>query len=564
MATFPLLHVFDRVAVPTKPGLFPIADGVTIPAGWQPLPKEYEPEALPTPFARAEATRLVLAQLDEAEENPLLKQFEWLLLGIATGALELDPQDLRSDAFDNFGHALLRVDEQARYFCRILARVPGGGHLSFGATYRTCLVWSHARRQPSDWDQLMRAVVPLQTEALQVLCDWRESLRAAGRWDRELVAWQRGVDHLVGDTQPTPGLAALHNDTQLVGPVNVELPTGQPTEPTRVELLYLPRHSPGFAGAFQALCRVPPTLAKDSVEFRIGGPTVLGRIRVPAVGADADPLALGLGLLDIEPDAAPMSMPEGSKRWVDGPGGLQQLLESTKLALAQHGRPTSPEGYVVANLALYPDPVRLLAKTRARAAGGERYTSRAESLLLSRGHALPDTASAEAAGGVTATLEVAGQTVRLVLLDRIGGIEVLDLRAAGAVLWAVFIGDAEIVATQGGNIVLADDAPKAMMVHTSESPFEPAEWVYANIAGAGGALSKRLGTLQRFVASYAIENGRTALIDFALDRASRSFARWASGLPDVAPMGRVGAIAATYVSPNGIEARLLRDSLHTA
>ncbi|MCC6645054.1 MAG: hypothetical protein IT374_05710, partial [Polyangiaceae bacterium] len=414
MPVFPLLHAYDQAPSRVTPGVFPILDGKTIPAAWQPTPAEYEAVAFPTPFARAEATRLVLTQVEDAGDHPLWQQFRVMLLGVASGVLDLAPSDLASPAFDNFGRALLRVDEDARYFCRVLSTDPS---VAFGATYRSCLFWGHARRQSQEWDQVHHAVVPREKEALQVLADWRQVLRDAGRWDGRSSAWQRGVDAVVGETQASEGLRTLHEDTELVGPVLLETPTGDPNEPTRLELVHLPRHAPGFALAFQALCRIEPKLGPDGVEFRATSGALVGSIALPPVGAGTDALAVGFAKLTVPSlSAAVAAAPEGGRRWVDGPGGLLALLEPVRSAVAKRGHRSAPDAHVVKHLPFYPAALRLLAKTRARVSGGETYSARAESLLLARGVGLPDAAAAEAAGGVTAVVQADGKTSRIVRL----------------------------------------------------------------------------------------------------------------------------------------------------
>ncbi|MCC6649130.1 MAG: hypothetical protein IT374_26620, partial [Polyangiaceae bacterium] len=146
-----------------------------------------------------------------------------------------------------------------------------------------------------------------------------------------------------------------------------------------------------------------------------------------------------------------------------------------------------------------------------------------------------------------------------VRLDSLGGVELLDLRALGSVLWAVFDGDAR-VRDDGANVCMLE-SEQAMMTSGAGAALEPQGWVYEAVTRAPGAQSKRLATLQRFVASYSVEAGRAGPLDGLLDRAARSFARWAAGVADVTPMGRQGVAAGTYVLPIGVEARLVRDAL---
>jgi hypothetical protein len=562
--SIPLLHVWDNQKIAPRTGLFPIGDGVEIPKTWELPPGEYDARALPTPFARAEATRLVIGRVDEAAEHPLLLQFQWLLLGIASGVLTVEPQDLTSPAFDNFGRALLNVGEDVRYLGRIvwLER-----ELAFGATYPSCLVWSHARRTQSEWDALAQAVQPHQTHALAVLADWRELIRQAGRWNRERVAWQRGVDYVLGETGPSAGLETFHRNSSSVGPVHLDLPTNEAESATQRETVYLPTYSPGFADAFVKLCNFQPSSAPGAVEFRDGQGKAIGRIRLPAVGADADPIALGMGTLEMLDRVSPRVPLAEQKLWVQAKGGLVEHLKPLALALSQRGHPLVAAAVNGAPF-VYPDPIRVLFQRgywpdASPGARRDRLTGRAELLLASKGLPLPSGEEAEANGGGFALLGTGDATLRAAFLDQFNGVEVLDLRAIGLILFRVFIRDANIGAEAGGNIEDAESlAP--LLIHSAEHPLEPHADVYKTVsAGPAPTLAKQLATLQRLVAAYSGPVSASG-VGRVLDRAARSFASWAHGSA-VVPLGRRPSKPTDFVQfrlPTGLELRLARDPIH--
>ncbi len=565
MPSIPLLHSWDNQKVEVSHGLFTIGDGHTLPRLWEPLAREYDARALPTPFARAEATRLVLAQADAAEGHELLTRFTLLLLGVAAGVLRLQPRDLQTPAFDNLGRALLQVEPDARYFSRV---VWPQAQLVYGATHRASLLWAHARRTKHEWDQLAQAIQPLEAHAYEVLADWRETLRRSGHWNRELVDWQRGVDFVLGERSGSEGLRMLGEHTQLTGPALLELPVAPtadaPDGSVRLELIYLPCYSRGFADEFVKLCSYKPVPQVGGVEFQDARGSAIGRIEMPAGGADVAPLALGMGTLapiDLGVARVPHAVP---RLWVEGEGGLIDALKelSHELTSMEPPRPLTLEAVRAAPV-LYPDPVRILMQRGYwpdRSAGARRdtLTRNAKLMLSSKGLAMPTAEDADALGGAWAAVGADGQQ-RLVFFDEVQGIQVLDLRALGFVLFRFFVGEAELDESAPGNLRDAEHlAP--LLVHSVESPLEAHAEVYRAVAGrAEDRLAARLGTLQRFVAAYPAREGANRV----LSRAALSYARWA-GNRDVEPLGRTPAEFTLFRLPTGVELRLARDPLMPA
>lgn len=560
----PLLHEWTGPAEKTNKGLFQIgSDGRTIPAVWALKPAACEPEAFPTPFARAEATRLVLENIESAGQHRLFNtEFKWLVLGIAAGVLSLEPEDLLSADYDNLGRALFQVDADAQYFCRIVH-----DKLVYGMTYRTCLAWGHARRQDDDWSALSRAVQPKLKEGLQVLADWREALARANRWSPQSIAWQQGVDAVVGNQSPSDGLRELRENATMVGPIWLELPSGQLSVAAKAEPVFLPAYSPGFASRFLSLLATPPARGSQAIEFRDGRGTVLASIRTPAGGHASNAIALGAGRVDLRDGARVLE--DTGKIHVDGAGGLLELLEPLKLTLERSGRPVAGSSTAIeASPFLYPDAIRLLLRVRRTifdppSADGATtvLTQRAQTKIVGAGQGIPDPADIKESEGASAVVSHDDRKTHLVLLDRLGAIEIGDLRALGWVLFRVFVREADVHPELGGNI--GDDELAPLLVHTADRPLEPQLKVYERVSAAQGGndLTRRLATLQRFVRAYATSS---AGINQLLEHAAQSFAEWANGGVTVDALGRPSRDAAIYRLPLGIEVRLPKDAIADA
>ncbi len=539
--TTALLHSYSA-NVPERPGLFPLGDGTNLPAEWQPDPRQYQPAALPTPFARAEATTLVLEQ-SAPGEHPLFDQFGWMLLGVVSGVLRLAPDDLRDDRYDNFGKALLQVDDGARYFSRVVWPDGASGGLLFGASYRTCLLWPHARRVASQWNALAQAIQGRQSEALVLLAQWREALRRQGRWSAQLVAWQRGVDATLGNNVATD-VDVLRTGAALHGPVWAVVPTGDPARPTRAEPLYLPVLDPGRFERFRDLLQSTPRRAPDgsAVELADAAGAACARIETPRVAADASTLALGAGNLSFGQQRGALG--EGAPRLAE----LEELLEPVRLALQKEGRATDAAS-VRAGIGFYPDALRLLDQVKEAAAPADLIlTSRLQVLAL-RGIRVPTEDSDD-----IASIDAGGK--RVTLVDRVGESALFELRALGFLLFRVFSGELAVrdgAIVSGGNP--ASFAGGAMIAADAKHPLEPSSALYQAVAAAPpSALARRLALLQRFVATY-----RSA--EPMLDKAARSFATWAWGTGTaVAGLGKRGDRALPW-RVAGLELRLARDPL---
>ena len=573
-----------KAALTRASGLFILADGVAIPGDWEVKPDQWvansgemvfpNPKAIPTPFARAEATRLVLAEIEQAFGHLYAVQFRWLLLGIASGVLSVEPDDLSSPEHDNLGRALLQVDPEAQYFNHLTWRRGAGSALEFGITYRSSLVSPHTRRTKAEWDALSEAIKPLEPDALTLLCDWRATLDKAHRWNPELplCEWQRGINEVLkrAGAQPSENHQSLHEDARLVGPVWLTLPTGLSDEPVRAEPVYLPSLARNHAARFVATCQFKPRDDGDrqSIAFADATQKVVARIRLPKAGSDTNAIALGMGTLEMP--EVPRVGNANAELWVtgrNGEPGLVDLMRPIVLALQKIGRPVDAE-HVNGCPVLYPDPIRILfERARWPGEGGARLgqSRRLASALLSAGGRALDLKTLEKERGERLQLGGEAAPLTLSLVDRLGDAAINDFCALGYVLWSVFVRDAEVASALDGQLAMADTLEK-LLEHAVERPLEPRKWVYDAIdAPPPARLTKRVATLQRFLKAYRLSSASSASsgagLSRVLDRAAQSFASWASGRADLIPLGRPSARAIAYRLPTGEELRLALDSV---
>lgn len=566
ITSVPLLHSWEG-AVQAEKGLFTLVDGKTIPGSWEPRPDQYDSKAIPTPFARAEAMRLILQHVDEAGGHPFATQFQYLLLGIASGVLRLEPDTLAHDKYDNLGRALSQVDEDARYFCHILW-TGGGRTRSFGITYRTSLFSPHARRSAEEWSELAEAVRPREKRAIELIAEWRATLQHANRWSPGLrgCEWQRGVDHVLGGALVAPGskLELLGEHARFVGPVWLCTPTGRPDDPIKQGPLYLPSFAPDFARRFNESCRFRPRVAPDKgIVFVDGGNQEVARIRIPAAGTDPQLIALGMGVLDVH--EVPTTASAAVEDWLRGRGaepGLIELLKPLELALQKIGRPLDA-AHVHACPPLYPDPIRILFERNLwpQAGGARPVESRAlTDARIKRGGRALDVVEVEQAGGEVLALGPETARVALTMVDRIGDTQVNDLRALGYVLWSIFVREAEVSSELAGQVAITDTLEK-LFEHSAERPLEPTRRVYERVSGSPPEpLRRRLATMQRLARAYS--SGEPGLARL-FSRAARSFVAWASGRTDGVEnrLGRPPARYVAYRLPTGEELKLALDAI---
>lgn len=515
MPAIPLLHSHQLPSLDVA-GLQAL--GNQIPNGWEPAADAYVPAAFPTPFGRAVATALV--QASGQPGVPLFEQFKWLLLGVVTGTLTVLPGDL--GRLDNLGRALELVDPEARYFARLVWR-DGEGAVCYGASYRTCLFWGHARRTAEDWTKLSQAVQPRLEVGFSLLAQWREGLIAAEKWSPTAIGWQRAVDKIVEQSGGIANnVASLREDSAQAGPILVALPSGHSVTPVKPDWLYLPMYDKGRLKRFRALLQGAPHSATNAVTLVDTAGRVRASVAVPAVAAGASKIAAGIGAVSFFEGtaAAGTGKPQTAE--------FERLLEPVRRALQEAGRATDEHAVRKAPWQ-FPDGIRLLELIRGAVSDGLILSS-AVHVECINGADLPPETSADIA------FLVVGDK-KLVLVDKIAGKELHELRAFGLILFQLFIGEFTL---RNGVI---GQGPKASIFGTSATPFAPgsdnplepaASSMQAVLGEPPLAVVKRLATLQRFVATYG---GAEPL----LAKASRSFADWAASIDQsIAPLGKPG------------------------
>jgi hypothetical protein len=348
-------------------------------------------------------------------------------------------------------------------------------------------------------------------------------------------------------------LFELRENAALVGPVMLEVASGSPANPTRIEPVYLPALSVGRAQAFRSalICQLGPCEDAGYLQLTDGTGQKMGRLDLRPAAAGADAVCLGLG--GVELDARPTTSPGAAPNVA----GFDRALDTVRTALQRHNRSTDPTA-VRDGLALYPDALRFFEEARASAAPADRIVSAKAAALAIRGIALPSEASGQWA-------DIATSLGRVTLVEQMGAEQLLEVRALGLLLFRVFAGEAEVQDTSGvANVVSTSlqlaklfPAKLPMLLDDQQHPLELAPWVQTAVSSAPPpALSDRLGTLQRFLNTYDRGVGNDRL----LTAAARSFAHWArSGV--VVAMGACAQRTIMLRRPGGIALSLGRDPL---
>ena len=553
--------------VPGKTGLTELGSGRTMPAVFKLNAAEYDPQAIPTPFARAEAMRLVLSEVEiPAPPEARLKveyteRFRLMTLGVVSGVLTVEPDDLASARYDDLGAALLQVEPRSRYFCH-LRMYQGESYLTYGITHRNSIFAPHARRLSRDWDDLAEAVKPHQVAAIGLLQEWVDRLKRAGRWTPDALKceWQRGLRSVLahtGASVDTSGRRAFDEDCRFVGPVTAWLPTGTSDGAVSLEPIYLPTHHPGFTRRFVSSLQFQPHIEPGG-DVVLNGPgnRELWRIRVHPASASTDIISLGSGRLSLTDE--PLEKARVQEDWVNGTrdeDGLVQMLEPLTMALGRlENRRTTDATNVLKCPFLYPDPIRLLfgqGLWRDSGAVPIRESSSLRTAWLESPVGPLTEDAVEEAGGVAVRVGVGGEHESIVFyLDFLGDQPVLDLRAMGYLLWRVFVGTAVISDEAGGTPEILDtESYERLLRHQPDRPLEPVVEIYGAVrADAPDDLSQRLATMQRFVKAYPRADGGLPRL---LAAAARSFCSWATGRDGVAPLGRGPRGREELVLPTG-------------
>jgi hypothetical protein len=557
-----LLHSWSEDI--STPGLFVLHDGLSAPGAWRLKGVTADPKAFPTPLARAEATSHVLRGGEEAAGHELAVRFKLLAYGLTLGKLQYVLLDLAAPELDNLGRALVRVEPDSRYL-GLVGRGSEGAFAAFGATHPECLLFPHARRSRADWDDLAGAVGREQDLASRLLADLRAALDAADAWNPEVVAWQSGIECLLGQQTPSPDLIELRRNARFIGPFVLRV-AGASGEKT-LQAIYWPVVHREYTQKVVEYFKLKPTRTAEFVELRDAVDNAAARVLLPMAGENVDPVALGAGQIEIVPQRE-LQPQENGRLFLQcrgGQPGLVDLLRPVETALRDShfgpaarrasavGAPLSQEQAQQCPV-FFPDSIRIIADMGLWRGEGEadaiRFSRRCEEVVFGPGGPgrYPEVRDADS-GSVVVRLETGAGPVRVAFVERCGGTEVGDLRALGLLLFQLFVGEAELDAEAGG---IVDGSFTPLVEQSVEHPLEPVADLYARSSSPVEAerLGRRLATLQRFVRSYRSGDG-TAGADRLLWLAARALATWARGGVEVLPLGLAAERTLRYRLPGG-------------
>lgn len=550
---------------PARPGLTILKD---IPGDLRPridpTTHRLEARSFPTPFALAETLGMLL--LRGVKGDPMIEKYRRLVLGVVLGHLEVTLVDLAERA-GKLGKAMARVEPDTRYFGFVRGKL-GDTTVSFGGTHPRTLFWPSPRRSDGDWEALHQKIQgdTRLPRALELLADARESLAAV--WDPRAVPWMKALELVASSTPPSPGLRVLASDARLVGPFQVAMPVeaGDPEGRTQVRRLYFPVLEPGFARQILEMCtlRFRPDGGRGAIVALDPGDQIVFRILTPSVAPGADPLLAGAGTIVRESGAGAVGVAARSLRLLGEDGLFTHLGELLAQIAIADGGATVDQARILRNPLAYPDVLRIPARAADPASKSAPVVFSDEAQRRMRdGASLPTLDALRTVGsgaGVLLEWGTGPDRRAAAWIESNGELDFGDLRAVGSLLFAYFTGEASLYQ---GKLPIRDAHSLAeLSKSSSERPIDATDAIYARIVDGGAQrdASLRLGSLQRFVATYRERAGgedRGAQLALA---AAEAFARWAWGGP-VAPLGARVTRVTRVDLPSGHVLPLVRDAL---
>lgn len=516
--------------------------------------RDVEARALPTPLAWPGMMEAVLLRHD-LREHVLRIYYRELILGILLGNLDVEIVDLKRG---RLGAIVVETNELFRYF-GIIRATPKLDRLKgtiFGGTSPDTLVWPSPRTKDTEWKALGDANnSDQQGNAKSLLSGFREILQGLGFWNPGHTGsppWMAALDEVIGDWNAAGGRKLLDSHSRSVGPIRTQLGPNR-----RPDAIYLPTLERGFASKF--LRATTGSLLEEPEKQRV---VLLDDARVPQfiimkpTGTDpgGDHMKLA-GAGTIREDATPektTKLERRTLRLIDSPAGKGLLSCFPEMFLSPPPKATEVRRMPM----FYPDIVRIVVtKLGESALPNSRvlFTPAAMENIFSEdfpGLPSPDElgdskyVSSERWKGCLAKLP--GDARQLVMLERLGGEEVLDLSALGMVLWLYFIGEANYE-----NESIRDRRSVPLVVKESFVPLCPDEAVYRTVKEVRSSPG-RLATLQRFVKAYS--QGAED-IDQMMGHAAKAFAErtWKS---EVIPLGH------SFAEKNSVSLASVRISLY--
>ncbi len=453
------------------------------------------PSCVPSPFAEAEVMATILRALPMPASAPFtdvspsdtqrqcFQRWQLLVKAVFLGRITLENVSLTTKAADNFGQALFR-SRTGRTYQGILRSydIPGlnpTGRKSrvVGGADEQTLVWAAPRLQGGDWGALGNTIHGAdESTALDLLHAWRGMLVDKALWSGDGTAppWMRGVDRMLDGYKPKSAWEQLQPDVRMAGPTRLTFLRGT----TEVLLdVFLPVWSQGHVAKFQSIFRLRPAVTEGGVNLvedrPDGAPARVGQFiqlvsaqrasNPGGINQDAteevdagDALLAGLGNVS---ERDPIT---GERWWLqdrDGQPGYKTAVYDPLLArvLQLHGaRLALKEEDVALAPIFFPDSIRLarsLLNPPLGMSGVEFVTLKDEHKNRVKHWPLPMYGQQLAADlplpppAADFVLALENSPSAACLLERLntgnGVVEVGEVRALGALLWELFVGETE-------------------------------------------------------------------------------------------------------------------------
>ena len=454
--------------------------------------EELMPHCVPNPFAEAEIMSTILrarANRDSfkdvvtKEGGPLRQSWHrWQLLVkvLLLGELEVDQISLHTPPSDpiSFPRALQQARNR-RKFQGVLRStkhlVPSGRKSRVVAGIEeSALLWAAPRLTNQDWGILQTLISGTQEElALSILHHWRRMLDEQGLWGRDALPlpWMIGIDTMLDDRKPTIPWETLRRDVRMTGPVRLYFPQNN-GDPVALDV-YIPIYARGHAEQFERIFNLRPIQVEGSVKLVDDAAKNPATAKVGAVvrmsgggesaqaGAIEDEFELLAGVGQVEFSDLRLARDRSWLEDRDGVPGYKSLaymplFEKVRRRYAAIGKDLKQKDIGTTPI-FFPDAVGLAFPSFNLADGvlaveyselRNDFSSKIAAWVLPRtGVVLSD--STEDPGADKDLIIALGSTSSApCLLERfvMNGqvVDVGELRALGAVLWEVYIGEAKI------------------------------------------------------------------------------------------------------------------------
>lgn len=449
------------------------------------------PQCVPSPFAQATVMAAILPAIGPgttnvepqypAEQRQSFATWQLLVKAMFLGRVlienvSLNPQGLA----DNFGAALMRSRNRKTFQgilrCEDIPRIIPVDRKSrvVGGVDEFAFVWGAPRMRPDEWVELRQRITGAdEVVALDLIYAWRAMLIAKKLWPDQAneQPWNHGINVMLDGHKPTATWEQLQPNARMTGPVRLFMsPSAQSSFFADV---FIPVFSPGYVSEFQKVFQLCPVtteggqnLVDENAPSRVGFYVQLSATtrRADAEGnapsannvADDDELLAGLG--SVTPIERNVS---GVRSWLqdrERPGYYNAVYTPLlrRVLAIQSARVPLKEDEIETCPIFFPDALRVPWRQLNPPEGmsvvdcdyfrSDRFRELTRLWPLPEyGMRLADNLEAPASANFVVALEHTPSAPSLVeRLDRGDQtfIDVGEVRALGALLWELFIGDA--------------------------------------------------------------------------------------------------------------------------